>query len=67
MRGNEARYAVGLFSIPKAEYMIKTSEELVDEEHSLLYKPFDHVEFLVFCYTEEGQRCASALKTYCGV
>ncbi|XP_055831365.1 probable 2-oxoglutarate-dependent dioxygenase AOP1 [Solanum dulcamara] len=67
MRGNEARYSVGLFSIPKAGYTIKAPEELVDEEHSLLFKPFDHVEFLAFYYTEEGQRCASALKTYCGV
>uniref|UniRef100_A0A0V0GPF2 Putative ovule protein n=1 Tax=Solanum chacoense TaxID=4108 RepID=A0A0V0GPF2_SOLCH len=67
MRGNEARYSAGLFSIPKAGYTIKAPEELVDEEHSLLFKPFDHVEFLDFYYTEEGQRCASALKTYCGV
>ncbi|KAK6787474.1 hypothetical protein RDI58_015999 [Solanum bulbocastanum] len=67
MKGNEARYSVGLFSIPKAGYMIKAPKELVDEEHSLLFKPFDHVEFLDFYYTEEGQRCASALKTYCGI
>ncbi|XP_060191164.1 probable 2-oxoglutarate-dependent dioxygenase AOP1 [Lycium barbarum] len=67
MTGNEARYSVGLFSIPKAGYMIKAPEELVDEEHPLLFKPFDHVEFLAFYYTEEGQRCKSALKTYCGV
>ncbi|XP_016507030.2 putative 2-oxoglutarate-dependent dioxygenase AOP1 [Nicotiana tabacum] len=67
MRGNEARYSVGLFSIPKAGYKIMAPEELVDEEHPLLFKPFDHVEFLAFYYTEEGQRCGSALKTYCGV
>ncbi|KAJ8560079.1 hypothetical protein K7X08_004137 [Anisodus acutangulus] len=66
MTGNEARYSVGLFSIPKAGYMIKAPEELVDEEHPLLFKPFDHVEFLDFYYTEEGQRCGSALKSYCG-
>ncbi|OIT02752.1 PREDICTED: probable 2-oxoglutarate-dependent dioxygenase AOP1 [Nicotiana attenuata] len=67
MTGNEARYSVGLFSIPKAGYKIKAPEELVDKEHPLLFKPFDHVEFLAFYYTEEGQRCGSALKTYCGV
>ncbi|KAM3308125.1 putative 2-oxoglutarate-dependent dioxygenase AOP1 [Capsicum chacoense] len=66
MKGNEARYSVGLFSIPKAGYMIKAPEELVDDDHPLLFKPFDHVEFLAFYYTEEGQRCASALNTYCG-
>ncbi|KAF9612984.1 hypothetical protein IFM89_004788 [Coptis chinensis] len=67
MTGNEARYSTGLFSIPKAGYTVKAPEELVDEDHPLLFKPFDHVEFLSFYYTEEGQMCKSALKTYCGV
>ncbi|MCE0481655.1 hypothetical protein HAX54_039546 [Datura stramonium] len=66
MKGNEARYSVGLFSIPKAGYKIKAPQELIDEDHPLLFNPFDHVEFLAFYYTEEGQRCVSALKTYCG-
>ncbi|CBI36202.3 probable 2-oxoglutarate-dependent dioxygenase AOP1 [Vitis vinifera] len=67
MTGNESRYSTGLFSIPKAGYVIKAPEELVDEEHPLLFKPFDHLEFLQFYYTEAGQRAESALKTYCGV
>ncbi|XP_059643089.1 probable 2-oxoglutarate-dependent dioxygenase AOP1 [Cornus florida] len=67
MTGNETRYSVGLFSIPKAGYVIEAPEELVDEEYPLLFKPFDHVEFLGFYYTEAGQRAESALKTYCGV
>lgn len=67
MTGNEARYSAGLFSIPKAGYLIKAPEEMVDEEHPLLFRPFDHVEFLGFYYTEAGQRAQSALKTYCGV
>ncbi|KAF3450811.1 hypothetical protein FNV43_RR06900 [Rhamnella rubrinervis] len=67
MSGNEARYSVGLFSIPKGGYIIKAPEELVDEDHPLLFKPFDHIEFMGFYYTEAGQRAQSALKTYCGV
>ncbi|XP_030464479.1 probable 2-oxoglutarate-dependent dioxygenase AOP1 [Syzygium oleosum] len=67
MSGNKARYSVGLFSIPKGGYIVKAPDELVDEEHPLLFKPFDHVEFLGFYYTEAGQRAESALKTYCGV
>ncbi|KAF9604834.1 hypothetical protein IFM89_010509 [Coptis chinensis] len=67
MTGNEARYSTGLFSFPKAGYIVKAPEELVDEDHPLLFKPFDHVEFFSFYYTEEGQMCKSALKTYCGV
>ncbi|GAA0168240.1 oxygenase [Lithospermum erythrorhizon] len=66
MTGNDARYSAGLFSVPKAGYVIKAPEELVDEEHPLLFKPFDHVEFLKFYYTEAGQRAQYALKTYCG-
>ncbi|KAI3437248.1 Fe2OG dioxygenase domain-containing protein [Psidium guajava] len=67
MSGNKARYSVGLFSIPKGGYLIKAPDELVDEEHPLLFKPFDHVEFLGFYYTEAGQRAQFALKSYCGV
>ncbi|KAB1218618.1 putative 2-oxoglutarate-dependent dioxygenase AOP1.2 [Morella rubra] len=67
MTGNKARYSAGLFSIPKAGYRIEAPEELVDEEHPLLFKPFDHVQFLAFYYTEAGQKAESALRTYCGV
>ncbi|KAJ4821757.1 hypothetical protein Tsubulata_050033 [Turnera subulata] len=67
MTGNEARYSTGLFSIPKAGYIIKAPEEVIDEEHPLLFKPFDHVKFLGFYYTEAGQKSPSALKEYCGV
>ncbi|KAL3335345.1 hypothetical protein AABB24_031520 [Solanum stoloniferum] len=67
IRGNETRYSVGLFSTPKDEYTIKTPKELIDEDHPLLFKPHNHLEFLKFSYTEEGLQCESALKTYCGV
>ncbi|XP_047332853.1 probable 2-oxoglutarate-dependent dioxygenase AOP1 [Impatiens glandulifera] len=66
MTGNEARYSLGLFSIPKAGHLIKAPEELIDEDHPLLFKPYDHVEFLSFYYTPEGQRLEQALKAYCG-
>ncbi|ESW07711.1 hypothetical protein PHAVU_010G152300 [Phaseolus vulgaris] len=67
MSGNETRYSAGLFSIPKGGSIIKAPEELVDEEHPLLFKPFDHMEFLKYYYTEKGQRDQFALLTYCGV
>ncbi|KAK8618885.1 hypothetical protein V6N13_132863 [Hibiscus sabdariffa] len=67
MTGDKARYSAGLFSIPKAGYMIKAPEEMVDEAHPLLFKPFDHVEFLGFYYTEAGQKAESALKAFCGL
>lgn len=67
MTGNETRYSAGLFSIPKEGYMIKSPEEFVDDEYPLLFKPFDHIKFMGFYYTEAGQRAQSALKTYCGI
>ncbi|XP_021298679.1 probable 2-oxoglutarate-dependent dioxygenase AOP1 [Herrania umbratica] len=67
MSGDKARYSIGLFSIPKGGYTIKAPDELVDEAHPLLFKPFDHVQFLGFYYTEAGQKAESALKVYCGV
>ncbi|XVF74660.1 hypothetical protein PTKIN_Ptkin13bG0129300 [Pterospermum kingtungense] len=67
MSGDKARYSAGLFSIPKAGYIIKAPEELVDEAHPLLFMPYDHVEFLGFYYTEAGQKSAFALKEFCGV
>jgi hypothetical protein len=67
MSGNEARYSTGLFSIPKGGHIVKAPEELVDEEHPLLFKPYDHVEFLKYYYSEKGQRDQFAMRTFCGV
>ncbi|XWS16401.1 hypothetical protein CRYUN_Cryun34aG0084000 [Craigia yunnanensis] len=67
MKGNKTRYSTGLFSIPKAGYTIKAPEELVDEQHPFLFKPFTHDQFLGFLYTEAGQTAECALSAYCGV
>ncbi|XP_022714503.1 probable 2-oxoglutarate-dependent dioxygenase AOP1 [Durio zibethinus] len=67
LKGNKTRYSAGLFSIPKAGYTIKAPEELVDEQHPLLFKPFTHDQFLGFLYTEAGQTAKCALSDYCGV
>lgn len=66
MSGNEARYSAGLFSTPKEGYIIKAPEELVDEEHPLLFKPFDYAEFLKYYHAREGVG-ARSVRTYCGV
>ncbi|KAL5072615.1 hypothetical protein RYX36_011599 [Vicia faba] len=67
MSGNEARYSTALFSIFKGGSIIKAPEELVDEEHPLLFMPYDHVEFRKYNFSEEGQRDQNALRTFCGV
>ncbi|CAN1835422.1 Probable 2-oxoglutarate-dependent dioxygenase AOP1.2 [Linum perenne] len=67
MSGNESRYSLGLFSVPKSGYIIEAPVEMVDKEHPLLFKPFDHVEFLSFYYSAAGQTAPSALYAYCGI
>lgn len=67
MNGNMARYSLGFFSVQKANSLVKAFYEMVDEEHPLLYKPFDYAEFLKFFYKEGGIKSKFALKTYCGL
>nr|XP_043624050.1 probable 2-oxoglutarate-dependent dioxygenase AOP1 [Erigeron canadensis] len=67
MTGNMARYSLGFFSVQKATSLVKAFDEMVDEEHPLLYKPFNYGEFLKFFYKEGGIKSKFALKTYCGV
>ncbi|XP_073063885.1 probable 2-oxoglutarate-dependent dioxygenase AOP1 [Primulina eburnea] len=67
MKGSLARYSIGLFSVPKEGYIIRAPEEMVDEEHPSLFKPFEYFKFLDFYLSGEGQRSSDALKQYCGV
>ncbi|KAJ4968178.1 hypothetical protein NE237_014879 [Protea cynaroides] len=65
MNGKDTRFSIALFSFSKG--MIQTPDELVDEEHPLLFKPFDNFGFLRFYSTEEGQKAESTIKAYCGL
>jgi len=60
----EARYSMAQFAFSNGE--IRVPEELVDEEHPLRYKPFDHPGLLRFFRTAEDNS-NSAIKAYCGV
>ena len=64
--GDEARYSIGLFSVPKEGCMVKTPEELVNEDNPLLYKPFDYFKFIDFMSTDAGRTSPDPLKEYCG-
>ncbi|KAK6148923.1 hypothetical protein DH2020_016448 [Rehmannia glutinosa] len=55
MAGDEARYSIALFSIPKPEYIIKAPKEMVDEDHPLLFNPYVHIKFMEFYYSEAGR------------
>ncbi|XP_061344060.1 probable 2-oxoglutarate-dependent dioxygenase AOP1 [Gastrolobium bilobum] len=67
LTGNVPRYSVGLFSTPKGGNLVKAPEELVDEEHPLLFKPFDPDEFFNFLYTRKCHGDQNPLHTFCGV
>ncbi|KAL3330905.1 hypothetical protein AABB24_034631 [Solanum stoloniferum] len=56
------RYSIQLFSIPKPDYTVKVPKELVDEEHPLLFKPFNMSEFYKYIISTGGN-----LKKYCGL
>ncbi|KAL8235347.1 hypothetical protein R6Q59_021447 [Mikania micrantha] len=67
MKGEKERFSIGLFSVPKWDKIIKAPEEMVDEEHPLLFKPFDYGEFFKFFIKEENINDKFALEKYCGV
>ncbi|KAL3528817.1 hypothetical protein ACH5RR_008139 [Cinchona calisaya] len=66
MSGNEERYSLGVFTYIK-DLIVQVPEELVDDEHPLQYKPFDHYKFLHFYFTEEARRSKCPIKAYCGL
>ncbi|XVF74659.1 hypothetical protein PTKIN_Ptkin13bG0129000 [Pterospermum kingtungense] len=69
MTGNKTRYCVALFASPRGGYQVKVPEELVDEEHPLLFKPFDYEGFLGFYSAQDITRrvTESGLKVYCSI
>ncbi|PIA45583.1 hypothetical protein AQUCO_01600055v1 [Aquilegia coerulea] len=65
MNVDRTRYAIAFFSFCKG--IIQTPEELVDEEHPLLFKPFDHMGFRQFIVNQGELKSKSPIKAYCGV
>ncbi|KAI6681772.1 hypothetical protein NL676_035653 [Syzygium grande] len=60
MSGTETRYSIGSFSAIRG--VIKCPSELVDEQHPLLFKPFDEIDLLRFHQTEQGLKAELTLK-----
>lgn len=67
MTGTKPRYSLALLSVPKAGYLLSSPDELVDEEHPRLYKPYDLVEYLNFFYRDLTRSSLSVLNTYYGM
>lgn len=65
MKENKTRYSTGLFAFNSG--ILQVPEELVDDKHPLLYKPFDHFGFLLYNKTPEGMKSECPIKDYCGV
>ncbi|MCE3049937.1 hypothetical protein HAX54_046153 [Datura stramonium] len=66
-RGKD-RCSIQLFSQVKHDCIIEAPKELVDEEHPLLFKPFDLSGYFEFSQTKGGQIAASEVfKAYCSV
>ncbi|CAL1377847.1 unnamed protein product [Linum trigynum] len=66
VEGEEVRYAVGLFSFLTA--IVIAPEELVDEDHPLMYKPFYNQGLLDFYVKNNSQNKGDTnmVKAYCG-
>ncbi|KAF8034414.1 hypothetical protein BT93_C0652 [Corymbia citriodora subsp. variegata] len=62
MSGHEARYCIGLFS--SIQGTVQCPDELVDNHHPLLFKPFDVLCLSRIYKTKENQNGASAMDTY---
>nr|VDD46288.1 unnamed protein product [Brassica oleracea] len=65
--GKKDRYVAGLFLRPKEGLIIKAPEEIVDEEHPRLYKPFNFEDYFKFTYIDTKKRDLPALKAYCAL
>ncbi|XP_022151695.1 probable 2-oxoglutarate-dependent dioxygenase AOP1 [Momordica charantia] len=64
-RGNEDRYSVGMFGFSNGT--VEVPKELVDQNHPLKYKPFNHIGLLRFFQSQEGFNSKSPLKDYCAL
>ncbi|XP_047310045.1 probable 2-oxoglutarate-dependent dioxygenase AOP1 [Impatiens glandulifera] len=65
MNGKTTRYTIAQFSFLDGK--VETPEELVDDDHPLLYTPFDHLGYLSYYNMPENRRLENvvALKAYC--
>ncbi|KAH7547342.1 hypothetical protein FEM48_Zijuj01G0299600 [Ziziphus jujuba var. spinosa] len=63
--GNQDRYSIAQFSFSNG--MVQVPQELVDDQHPLKYKPFNHLGLLRFFCTDEGYKSKCPVKAHWGV
>ncbi|XP_047310150.1 probable 2-oxoglutarate-dependent dioxygenase AOP1 [Impatiens glandulifera] len=66
MRGKEERFSVGLFTFIK-DILVKAPEKMVDEEHPLLFKPFDNYKLMEYLITDEAKNSNCPFNSFCGL
>lgn len=59
------RYSAILFAIPLDNAVICAAPELADDEHPLLFKPYDYLSYVRFCMTPEGISARNQLDAFC--
>ncbi|KAJ9561622.1 hypothetical protein OSB04_006782 [Centaurea solstitialis] len=64
MNGQEDRYSIALFTFKKG--ITEVPEELVDEEHPLRFKPFNHLKFIDHHSKSPIYVDERAMKSFCG-
>nr|CAB3482936.1 unnamed protein product [Digitaria exilis] len=64
---NRERFAVQFGLLQKPGMEVRALDELVDEEHPLVFNPLKHEEYVQWRYSEEGLKVDDALKAFCGV
>ncbi|OIT02235.1 PREDICTED: probable 2-oxoglutarate-dependent dioxygenase AOP1.2 [Nicotiana attenuata] len=67
MVGNKDRFSLQLFSAPNVFYKIEAPKELVDDEHPLLFKPYDLLGYAQYIAIRANQGVPNVLKSFCGV
>ncbi|CAN8259219.1 unnamed protein product [Cochlearia groenlandica] len=65
--GKKERYVAGVFYPPKEGFIVDAPEELIDEEHPRLYKPFDFDVYVKLTGKNTKNRGLPGLKEYCGL
>ncbi|XP_055816460.1 probable 2-oxoglutarate-dependent dioxygenase AOP1 [Solanum dulcamara] len=69
MAGESDRFSIQLFSLSKPGHFIEAPKELVDEEHPLLFKPYEMLGLFEYVTSSKNVSRAPSdiFKAYCGV
>ncbi|XP_043700356.1 probable 2-oxoglutarate-dependent dioxygenase AOP1 [Telopea speciosissima] len=66
MRGEKERYSCVLFAIPKDGEVVEVPSELVDDDHPLLFRPFNYIDYIYYCLSNFNIT-RNTLEIYSGV